>query len=230
MFAFLDPLREVCLLAVVVRMVLSFVCGGLIGIERELKRRSAGFRTHILICLGAAVTTLTSQYLVLEMGYYTDLGRLGAQVIAGIGFVGAGSILVTRRQRVKGLTTAAGLWASAIVGLCFGAGFYEGGLIATVLILVAEVLFSRLEQSVLYGNAQVNLYVEYCENSALNQIMNILQEDHVELLTTEVTRSVGKNKECTGAVLTLHLPKKYSVKTLLVKITGLEHVAAAEEL
>ena len=230
MFAFLDSLRESTLLAVVVRMVLSFFCGGLIGIEREFKRRSAGLRTHILICLGAAVTTLTSQYLVLEMGYNTDLGRLGAQVIAGIGFVGAGSILVTRRQRVKGLTTAAGLWASAIVGLCFGAGFYEGGLITTVLILIAEVLFSRLEQSILYGNAQVNLYVEYCHNSALNRIMEILKEDHVELLTTEVTRDVGEDKECTGAVLSLYLPKKYSVETLLVKITELEHVAAAEEL
>lgn len=230
MFTFLDPLRDITLLAIVARMALSFFCGGLIGIEREFKRRSAGLRTHILICLGAAVTTLTSQYLVLEMGYNTDLGRLGAQVIAGIGFVGAGSILVTRRQRVKGLTTAAGLWASAIVGLCFGAGFYEGGLITTVLILIAEVLFSRLEQSILYGNAQVNLYVEYCHNSALNRIMDILKEDRVELLTTEVTRAVGEDKECTGAVLSLYLPKKYSVETLLVKITELEHVAAAEEL
>ena len=230
MFAFLDPLRDISLLAVVVRMVLSFVCGGLIGIEREFKRRSAGLRTHILICLGAAVTTLTSQYLVLEMGYNTDLGRLGAQVIAGIGFVGAGSILVTRRQRVKGLTTAAGLWAAAIVGLCFGAGFYEGGLIAAILILIAEVFFSRLEQTLLYGSSQVNLYVEYCGNSALKRIMAILQEDNVELLTTEVTRAVGEDKECTGAVLSLYLPKKYSAETLLVKISGVEHVTAAEEL
>lgn len=230
MIAFLDPLRDISLLAIVVRMVLSFVCGGLIGIEREFKRRSAGLRTHILICLGAAVTTLTSQYLVLEMGYNTDLGRLGAQVIAGIGFVGAGSILVTRRQRVKGLTTAAGLWAAAIVGLCFGAGFYEGGLIAAALILIAEVLFSRLEQSILYGSSQINLYVEYCDSSALNRIMNILQEDHIELLTTEVTRAVGEENECTGAVLSLYLPKKYSAESLLVKITELEHVTAAEEL
>jgi len=230
MIALLDPLRDISLLAILVRMVLSFICGGLIGIEREFKRRSAGLRTHILICLGAAVTTLTSQYLVLEMGYNTDLGRLGAQVIAGIGFVGAGSILVTRRQRVKGLTTAAGLWAAAIVGLCFGAGFYEGGLIAAALILIAEVLFSRLEQSILYGSSQINLYVEYCDNSALNRIMNILREDHIELLTTEVTRAVGEENECTGAVLSLYLPKKYSAESLLVKITELEHVTAAEEL
>ena len=94
-------------------MLLAVVCGGIIGIEREFKRRPAGFRTHILICLGAAMTTLTSQYLYLCMGQYTDMARLGAQVVAGIGFIGAGTIIVTRRQRVKGLTTAAGLWAAA---------------------------------------------------------------------------------------------------------------------
>ena len=108
-------------------MVLAFLCGGLVGLEREYKRRPAGFRTHILICMGAAMTTLTSQYLYLEMNYQTDMARLGAQVVAGIGFIGAGTIIVTRRQRIKGLTTAAGLWATAIIGLALGAGFYEGG-------------------------------------------------------------------------------------------------------
>ena len=93
--------------------LLAVVCGGLIGLEREYKRRPAGFRTHILICLGAAMTTLTSQFLYLNLHYYTDMARLGAQVVAGIGFIGAGAIIVTRRRRVKGLTTAAGLWAGS---------------------------------------------------------------------------------------------------------------------
>ena len=104
-----DFVRDVTLLSVAARMVLAVLCGGLIGLEREYKRRPAGFRTHILICLGAAMTTLTSQYLYLNMGMYTDISRLGAQVIAGVGFIGAGTIIVTKRQRVKGLTTAAGL-------------------------------------------------------------------------------------------------------------------------
>ena len=121
----LDFVRDVTLLSVAARMVLAVLCGGLIGLEREYKRRPAGFRTHILICLGAAMTTLTSQYLYLNMGMYTDVSRLGAQVIAGVGFIGAGTIIVTKRQRVKGLTTAAGLWASACMGIAIGAGFYE---------------------------------------------------------------------------------------------------------
>ena len=125
MLPIFDGLRDVTMASITLRMVLATICGGIIGVEREYKRRPAGFRTHILICLGAAMTTLTSQYLCMAH-YYTDAARLGAQVIAGVGFIGAGTIIVTRRQRVKGLTTAAGLWASAIVGLSIGAGFYEG--------------------------------------------------------------------------------------------------------
>ena len=138
MLSMFDSLRDMTLLSVFVRMLLAVVCGGIIGVEREYKRRPAGFRTHILICLGATMTTLTSQYLFLVMNYYTDIARLGAQVVAGIGFIGAGTIIVTRRQRVKGLTTAAGLWAVAIVGLAVGGGFYEGAIAATVLILLAD--------------------------------------------------------------------------------------------
>ena len=125
MLSVFDGLRSVTTLSVFVRLACAFICGGIIGIERSYKRRPAGFRTHILICIGAAITTLTSQYLYLNMHYFTDMARLGAQVVAGIGFIGAGTIIVTKRQNVKGLTTAAGLWTSAIIGLAFGGGFYE---------------------------------------------------------------------------------------------------------
>ena len=110
MLPIFDGVRDVTVLSTTLRMLLAVVCGGLIGLEREYKRRPAGFRTHILICLGAAMTTLTSQFLYLNLHYYTDMARLGAQVVAGIGFIGAGAIIVTRRRRVKGLTT---LWACA---------------------------------------------------------------------------------------------------------------------
>ena len=97
MLPIFDGVRDVTLVSVCLRMVLSVLCGGAIGVEREFKRRPAGFRTHILICLGAAMTTLTGQYLYLTMHYYTDMARLGAQVIAGVGFIGAGTIIVTKR-------------------------------------------------------------------------------------------------------------------------------------
>jgi putative Mg2+ transporter-C (MgtC) family protein len=115
----------------------------------------------MLICLGASMTTLTSQFLFLHMNYYTDMARLGAQVVAGIGFIGAGTIIVTKHQRVKGLTTAAGLWTAAIAGLALGAGFYEGGLTVTALVLLAEVFFSKVERLVLRKSPEMNLYLRY---------------------------------------------------------------------
>lgn len=230
MLAFLDPLRGIGLLPIALRMILAFLCGGLIGMEREFKRRAAGFRTHILICLGAAITTLTSQYLYLELGYATDMGRMGAQVVAGIGFIGAGTILVTRRQRVKGLTTAAGLWAAAIAGLCFGAGFYEGGVIATVLILLAELLFSKLERSLLYRVSEINLYVEYEEKTCLDQVLQLLQEEAVKIQSMEVMRASGDEADNTSAILSLRLPKKYRAEALLLKVSAIDSVLTAEEL
>lgn len=91
LLACLDHLREIDLLSTFIRMLLAMICGGMIGIERSCRRRPAGFRTHILICLGAAMTTLTSQYLYTKLSYYTDIARLGAQVVVGIGFIGAGT-------------------------------------------------------------------------------------------------------------------------------------------
>ena len=139
-----DPIRTLSFWAILVRLTLAVVCGGVIGAERETKRRPAGFRTHILICLGAAITTLTSQYLLLSLHLFTDVARLGAQVISGIGFIGAGTIIVTRDKRVKGLTTAAGLWAAAIIGLVCGAGYVECAVFATLVVLVVELVLFRL--------------------------------------------------------------------------------------
>ena len=121
-------LKEPNTVSMLVRLTLAAFCGGLIGIGRVKKRRPAGFRTHTLVCLGAALTMIISQYLWAR-GQSTDLSRLGAQVINGIGFLGAGTIIVTGRQQIKGLTTAAGLWASACMGLAIGAGFYAGAIV-----------------------------------------------------------------------------------------------------
>lgn len=230
MLPFLDSVRDISFASIALRLVLSFLCGGLIGMEREYKRRAAGFRTHILICLGAAITTLTSQYLFLEMGYAVDIGRLGAQVIAGIGFIGAGAILVTRRHRVKGLTTAAGLWAAAIVGLCFGSGFYEGGVVATILILVAELLFSKLEYSVIYRTSEVNLYVEYAEAACLDHVLELLEGEPVKLLSVEAMRASGAEHGNASAIMQLRLPKKYELGALLTKLNEQECIVSAEEL
>lgn len=230
MLSVFDGLRDVNIAAVTVRMLLAVLCGGAIGIEREFKRRPAGFRTHILICLGAAMTTLTSQYLYLNMGYYTDIARLGAQVVAGIGFIGAGTIIVTRRRRVKGLTTAAGLWTSAIVGLALGAGFYEGALYATFLILAAELIFAKLEYRMLDHAPEVNLYLEYNDRPTLERVLQIFRELGIKVTNLEITRSSESGKHTSNAVFNLQLNKKCGVERMLGAIHGIEGVVSVEEL
>ena len=188
MLSCLHVLRQPDLLGMSVRVLLALVCGGLIGIERSGKRRPAGFRTHILICLGATMTTATSQYMYLVMRYPISMSRMGAQVIAGVSFIGAGAIIMTKWRRVRGLTTAAGLWVVAIVGLCCGAGFYEGAAYATFLVLVAEVFFSKLEFRVLRGMREVTVYTEYARPSCLEEIVTRCHMLGVKIVDLEITR------------------------------------------
>jgi putative Mg2+ transporter-C (MgtC) family protein len=215
--------------AAIARLMLAVVCGGLIGIERERKRRPAGFRTHILICLGAALTMLTSQYIYLELKLFTDLARLGAQVIAGIGFIGAGTIIVTKRRQVKGLTTAAGLWTSAIVGLAIGAGYFEAALIATALMIVVELVLSRLEYFIISTAKGINLYVEYKEAETLMQMTEYLRARNVSVTDLQITKS-GAETRNPCAIFSLELPRKMTHDKLMTALSGIEGVVSVEEL
>ena len=174
------------------RLFVAAFCGGLIGIERGKKRRAAGFRTHMLVCMGAALTMVLGIYLhhMVASGlwglanpesYRIDVSRFGAQVINGIGFLGAGTIIVTGRQQVKGMTTAAGFWASACTGLPIGAGFYSAALIACVLILLTIVLFSRLESWILSRSRNINLYIEFDSMDGISEIVKTTNEQNVRI-------------------------------------------------
>ncbi|MBQ2984986.1 MAG: MgtC/SapB family protein, partial [Clostridia bacterium] len=129
------PIRELTLSSMAVRILLAIVLGGVIGLERGMKNRAAGLRTYMLVCMGACIVMITNLYIY--QAYDTgDPVRMGAQVVSGIGFLGAGSIIVTARNQIKGLTTAAGLWASACVGLAVGIGLYEAALIGGACIFI----------------------------------------------------------------------------------------------
>lgn len=230
MFEFLTPLRGVSMGSVGLRMLLAVLCGGIIGLERTFRRRPAGFRTHMLICLGAAMTTLTSQFLALHMNYETDAARLGAQVVAGIGFIGAGTIIVTRHQRVRGLTTAAGMWTAAIVGLSLGAGFYEGGITVTVLILMAELVFSKVERLALRKSPEINLYIRYDDSAAMERILNYLRDHRIQVLSMEITREKGSEKHKATAIFLLRLNKRISRTALPAHLSDIDGVASVEVL
>lgn len=231
MLSCFDFIRDMDFLAVMCRLLLAMLCGGVIGIEREYKRRPAGFRTHILICLGASMTTLTSQYLFLTMHLFTDVGRLGAQVIAGIGFIGAGTIIVTKRKRVKGLTTAAGLWTSAIIGLVCGAGYVECAIFATVMVLVAELLLVKVEYRFVHKVNDVNLYIEYADAVCIESIIRIAKENHITMNGLEITRVAGEgDSHYYCAVLTLQASRKQLDEKIVKSISNLEDVINIEEL
>ena len=231
MFDFLNFLRgdHLDTLTIIVRLFLAVFCGGIIGLERERKRRPAGFRTHILICLGAAMTTLTSQFIMLDLGLFTDPARLGAQVIAGIGFIGAGTIIITKRRQVKGLTTAAGLWTSAIVGLCCGAGYFEGAIVTTVVIILAELVFAKLEYYLLSSARVFNVFVEYSENYKLGIVVDTIKNFGAYIIDLEITKNAAEGRNpC--ATFSIQIPRKVSHQVLIESIANLEGVVSVEEL
>ncbi len=230
MLSIFDFLRtgNIDLLTVTVRLLFAVVCGGFIGIERERKRRPAGFRTHILICLGAAMATLTSQYLAMN-AFYTDMARLGAQVIAGVGFIGAGTIIVTKRRQVKGLTTAAGLWAAAIVGLCCGAGFVEGALLTTVIVIIVELILVKIEHLVVSTARTCNIYVEYIDNSKLGSIVDTIKNNSMHINDMEITKLSGESGHF-SAVFTIRMSRKKPSQVIMTHIAKLDGVVSVEEL
>lgn len=187
--------------------------------------------TAILICLGAAMTTLTSEFWLVYMRYYLDAARLGAGVVAGMGFIGAGTIIVTRRQRVKGLTTAAGLWTIAIVGLAIGAGFYEGGLLTAGLILLAELLFSKIEYHIMATAPEINLFVEYKDRSALDRVLKLYRDKLIKVSNMEITRQPDSRKNNAAcALFTLRLNRHCSAGTLISDVCTTDGVLNVEEI
>lgn len=151
--------RELTHISIIVRILAAIIVGGLIGLERGMKNRPAGLRTYMLVCVGACLIMLTNQYIYQFTGA-GDPMRLGAQVVSGIGFLGAGTIIVTKHNQIRGLTTAAGLWASAGVGLALGIGFYEAALTASIGIYTILSILQRWEHRVHKKIRLLDVYIE----------------------------------------------------------------------
>jgi len=217
---YLNYLREFNLFSIFIRLILAMVFGGLIGLERESKRRPAGFRTHILICVGSALTTLTSQYLYLELHMYTDLARLGAQVIAGMGFIGAGTIIITKRKDVKGLTTAAGLWTTAIIGLCLGAGYYEGGIAATLAVLFVELALGKVENKYIRKYTREIFYIEFKKKGTIKDISKIFDKNKMTIIDMEM----NKANKITKAFVTIKVKNTKLIEPAIEEILAIENV------
>ena len=226
---FFEMLSEYNAVSAIVRLTLAIVCGGIIGIDRGRKRRPAGFRTHMIVCLGATLTMLISQHLITS-GYITDVSRLGAQVVSGIGFLGAGTIIVTGRQKIKGLTTAAGLWASACMGLAIGAGFYIGAVVGFLFMILAMTVFSKIESKLVLVARNMNIYVEYTSGSDVGKMIDALKGLGVKIYDIEVNRGKNADSPYPGCVISVRIPRSLAHSSVMAELVSLDGVRTVEEI
>ncbi len=174
------------LLSVFIRLLLALIVGLIIGIDREMKRRVAGIKTHILVCLGACIVMITSQYMMVSFADGGDPARMGAQVISGVGFLGVGTIIVTGRNQVRGLTTAASIWVCACTGLAAGIGFIEGVLLTLLFLILTLKVVGRLDKIVHRRAKSFDLFIEFKSNRGITQFVEKMKADSVRLGTMQI--------------------------------------------
>ncbi|SFT28025.1 MgtC/SapB family protein [Paenibacillus sp. BC26] len=231
-----DPsIWQISYLELTIRLVLALILGGLIGVERELGGHSAGFRTHILVCLGSAAIVLLSMYGFAEFAadpnVRLDPARLAAQVISGIGFLGAGTILRTGIT-VSGLTTAASLWVVAAIGLTVGAGFYYGSAVLTLLVVVSLFFLNKFEKKFSRTKRKQDLVMKINKDSAsLNKVVTELHHFGIQ-----ISKIIVENEEAaqgdSGEMLIVRMQVKLNYKKrfeeVIVSLASIEGVIGIE--
>ena len=241
MISSLDYFRQLNFASVLLRLVLAMLLGGMIGLERGRKHRAAGFRTYMLVCLGSALTSLMSQYLFVQLGTVwaeiaattgkqVDVSRFGAKVYSGIGFLAAGTIIVTGRQEVKGLTTAAGLWASACMGIAIGAGFYECVIIAFVLMFLCIHFLPMVEVYLLENARNMNIYVELKSLDEIGALLGRVKAQGVQIYSVEIDRGGEEHHRYPSAVLSVRLEHHQQHPQVLAALSEVKGVTMIDEI
>jgi len=224
-------LREVTYLGVIVRILTAVIVGGLLGLERGMKNRPAGMRTYMLVCVGACLIMLTNQYIYQTFGT-GDPTRMAAQVISGIGFLGAGTIIVTRRNQIKGLTTAAGLWSSAGVGLALGIGFYEAALFGGFAIFTVMTLLQAFDNRMHRKTKTLEVYLEANEDLPLGELLRTLREQGYEVKHVQRESSLDADGDAANRayVVLLKTSKRRNHLETLENIRSIHGILYVEEL
>lgn len=189
-----NTLTQFNLASALFRILLAVLIGGCIGSERGRHGRAAGLRTHILVCLGSAMTVMVGLYSTQVLHLDGDPMRISAQVITGVGFLGAGTIITRNHTRVTGLTTAAGLWATACLGLAIGAGFYAGAIAAWLLMTVTITIFTRLE----WGTKRLHSDTYYLELSHISHVNDFVREISPRVASIQVLPAKSGTPEHIG--------------------------------
>lgn len=220
-------------LTITFRVVLAIFVGGLIGTERDIKNRAAGIRTHMLVCLGAAVVMMTNQYVVESFPESNlDITRMGAQVVSGIVFLGAGTILVTSHNRIRGLTTAAGLWAAATLGLAIGIGFYEMALIGSFAILFIVIFLRPFKRFVQERTESTHFTLLIYTVDGLDDFLEFTSDEEVKLLNMNIEKEHNEKGETTGTIIkaTIELAPESNKEDFIKYLKALEGVSHVVEI
>ena len=215
------------------RLLVAALCGGLIGIERGRRNRPAGLRTHMLVCIGSALVMLTNQQIAADGG--GDPTRLAAQVISGVGFLGAGTILIDSQNKVRGLTTAAGLWVCACIGIAVGAGYYVGALTACGLILLTFGKFAQVEERFKHKSRMMEIFAEFEDAAALNAFLVELSARQYQVLSFETAdpgkrEDKGEEKKGVAANVTMWVPAHKDHEDILLELEHCPGLRMIEEL
>lgn len=191
----MEHLRDLNVVSISLRILLSILIGGILGVERGRKNRPAGLRTYILVCLGSALVMMTNQYVYIRFGT-GDPVRLGAQVISGIGFLGAGTIVLTGRNKIMGITTAAGLWTAACSGLAIGIGFYEGAVLGGLAIAFTVSGLLRFDIWIRKRSQYLDLYIEYnVEKGNFSGFLQYAREHDLEVSNIRVNKGFSWSEQ-----------------------------------
>ena len=200
-------IRELTLGSIVIRILVSIILGGIIGVERGMKNRPAGLRTYMLVCMGSCVVMLINQYTSQVFGT-GDPVRLGAQVISGIGFLGAGTIVVTSHNQIKGLTTAAGLWASACIGLAIGIGLYEVAIIGGAGVFLVLTVLHEMDYFMRSRTRMVDAYIELDHTVSLGKFIRSIREQGLEISNIQREHDTTYGDEVLSFTATIKGQKK----------------------
>lgn len=223
-------LEDFNLLSIVVRLLLAIIMGGIIGFERASKRQAAGLRTFALVCLGSALAVIVNLYLWEITGKTADASRIPSGVVSGVGFLGVGTIVVTNRNHVKGLTTAAGLWTTAALGLALGAGMIITSTLAFVLLIVTISLLQVISRRQEKYNRIIGIYLEVDKDRGMNQLASYIQKNNYEIISMEKKREKILKGYDLAVLMELNLKNKYDHSQVLTEIGSIDGVNYIEEV
>ncbi len=226
----LEYLQSMDDLAIAIRLVLATMCGSIIGWERVVRRHSAGIRTFSLVSLGSAVAAVLNLYLAILPGMDADVSRIPAGVVSGIGFLGAGTIIVTGRNQIKGLTTAAALWVTSCMGMAFGIGDISVGFVCFILVMIANLVLMRVSQQVEEFNRYVSIYIEVDEANGIKKLRKKLGDLGYRITSMNKTRDKTLVGSDTALMVELDFGSSHSHRALVEELNNLDYVSYVEEM